>query len=324
MKKQVLSLIGLVAAFSSLAAQSQSQTFTSSGIFVVPAGVTQITVEMVGAGGDGGFNGGGGGGGGGYAKGSYSVTPGNSISIDVGIGGGGPNAGSTNIAVLSITAFGGDNGTSVGNPNIGGGGVGGGATGGTMANFSGATGGGGYYTYFGGGGGGAAGPSGFGNNGGNTIVWSGQCITPGGALGTSGGAPGGDGGKGAGFTDMNCNVSDPAGNGLTYGGGGGGGNGNGGNPGTGAGGICIITWLSTGIDNASPVPTVSVSPNPFTDKIQIQHSKGNENYELMNANGQLIWSGKNIGDQNFAELNTGVYFLRITGDTGVRTEKLVK
>jgi hypothetical protein len=39
-------------------------TFTSSGQFIVPAGVDTITVEMIGAGGNGASNGGGGGGGG--------------------------------------------------------------------------------------------------------------------------------------------------------------------------------------------------------------------------------------------------------------------
>jgi hypothetical protein len=57
-----------------------------------------------------------------------------------------------------------------------------------------------------------------------------------------GGAPGGAGGKGAGFTDVNCNITDPAGNGVNYGGGGGGGNGNGGIPGTGTGGYVLISW----------------------------------------------------------------------------------
>jgi len=38
-----------------------------------------------------------------------------------------------------------------------------------------------------------------GSNGGNTIPWTGICVTPGGASGAGGGAPGGAGGKGAGL-----------------------------------------------------------------------------------------------------------------------------
>src|SRR5690606_30987485 len=53
---------------------------------------------------------------------------------------------------------------------------------------------------------------------------------------------GGDGGKGAGFTDANCNVTDPAASGMLYGGGGGGGNGIGSTPGSGYSGYALISW----------------------------------------------------------------------------------
>lgn len=68
----------------------QNQTFTSSGTFTVPAGITTITVECWGGGGAGGGNtsnsvfGGGGGAGGAYAKKSISVIPGNSYTVTVG------------------------------------------------------------------------------------------------------------------------------------------------------------------------------------------------------------------------------------------------
>jgi hypothetical protein len=276
--KKTCTLLCLALTGTVLLAQTTSQSFTASGTFVVPAGVTSITVELVGAGGSGGGNGGGGGGGGGYASGIYAVIPGDSFSVDVGTGGGGPNAGSTNISALGVTAYGGDNGTSVSNPNVGGGGAGGNANGGTIANNTGGDGGGGYWTYFGGGGGGAAGPLSNGTSGGNTIVWSGVCQTPGGASGAGGGAPGGAGGKGAGFTDANCNVSDYAAPGVNYGGGGGGGNGNGGPAETGAGGYAIITWLSTGISPVSANENLLVSPNPFTGFITVQNTTGDEWY----------------------------------------------
>lgn len=311
-----LSVIGLNA-------QSGSQSFTAAGTFVVPAGVTTITVEVVGAGGYGGGNGGGGGGGGGYASGLYTVTPGDSIYIQVGTAGGGPNGGATHIAQLNLTAFGGDNGGIVANPNIGGGGIGGNAVGGNIANNTGGDGGGGYWTYFGGGGGGAAGPMGSGTAGGNTIAWTGICQTPGGAYGPGGGTPGGDGGKGAGFTDPNCNVSDPAGNGTNYGGGGGGGNGNGGVPGTGQGGYCYITWGPSGVTSYT-ASRVVVSPNPFTDKIQLQHAQGNERCQLMTSTGQIVWSGTNIQQQDFSALAPGIYLLQISSEDRVQTVKMVK
>ena len=228
--------------FGSLFSQVQTYTVPGTYSFTVPASVTTLTLEVVGAGGSGGGNGGGGGGGGGYAKGIYTVTPGAVLSVNVGTGGGGPAGGTSNVGSL-ISASGGANGTSVSNPTIGGGGAGGVGTSGTIANYTGGTGGGGYWTYFGGGGAGAAGSVSNGTNGGNTIAWTGVCQTPGGSAGTGGGAPGGGGGKGAGFTDSGCNVTNPSAGGSNFGGGGGGGNGNGGAAGTGAGGYCQITWL---------------------------------------------------------------------------------
>ena len=78
-----------------------SQTFTATGSFTVPAGVTSITVECWGAGGGGGGASttnpcaGGGGGGGSYARSIISVTPGNSYTVTVGTAGTAGAAGAT-------------------------------------------------------------------------------------------------------------------------------------------------------------------------------------------------------------------------------------
>jgi hypothetical protein len=66
-----------------------TQTFTSSGTFTVPAGVTEITVELWGGGGSGGNvqGGSGGGGGGAYTRAVLTVAPGNSFTVTVGGGG---------------------------------------------------------------------------------------------------------------------------------------------------------------------------------------------------------------------------------------------
>lgn len=234
-------LVLLIAIGTKSYSQTGSQSFTTSGVFTVPADVTVLTIELVGAGGSGGGNGGGGGGGGGYASGVYYVVPLADYIVTVGTAGGGASGGTTSVGTL-ISATGGENGTWVPNPNLGGGGTGGVGSNGTIANRIGGLGGGGFWTYFGGGGGGAAGSVSDGFAGGNTITWTGNCLTPGGAKGLGGGVPGGNGGKGAGFTDSNCNITDPAGNGENYGGGGGGGNGNGGGAGTGNGGYVLITW----------------------------------------------------------------------------------
>lgn len=241
MKKTILILLFALASHTGIS-QSGSQVFTASDAFTVPETITKITIEVVGAGGTGGINGGGGGGAGGYANGEYIVTPFSVLQVTVGTGGDGGIIGTTSVDQL-IAASGGENGFSVSNPNLGGGGVGGVGSGGNILNRTGGTGGGGYWTYFGGGGGGAAGAASNGSNGGNTIVWNGSnCLTPGGTGGISGGTPGGNGGKGAGFIDAFCSTSNPADAGSDYGGGGGGGNGNGGSPGAGANGYCRITW----------------------------------------------------------------------------------
>lgn len=301
---------------------SAQVTFTSSGPFMVPAGVTAISVELVGAGGNGASNGGGGGGGGAYASGTYTVVPGTSYSVVVGTGGSGL---ATIVGGLGIMAGAGGNATTVSNPNIGGGGAPGIAQGGDV-NHSGGLGGGGYYTYFGGGGGGAAGPTTNGGLGGSTIVWNGSnCLTPGGAGGSGGGAPGGDGGKGAGFSDPNCSVTNPAANGQSYGGGGGGGNGIGSAYGIGGGGYCRISWnTSTAIDQVTGATGSMIMMNPFTDRIAVRQPLGTEQYALLDATGRLIWSGRHIEEQDFSSLGTGAYVLRVTVGEAVRAFRLVK
>lgn len=318
MKKTLLSL-GL--AINSLLLLSQ--TFTSSGSFVVPASVTTITVQVIGAGGNGGGNGGGGGGGGGYAKGVYTVVPSSTIAVEVAAGGSGLISG---IPSLSIIVTAGGNGASVSNPNLGGGGNGGVGTGGTISNFTGGTGGGGYWTYFGGGGGGAAGPLGNGLVGGNTIPWTGICQTPGGDGGLSGGAPAGNGGKGAGFSDPSCNVTDPAAVGLNFGGGGGGGNGNGGGAMNGAGGYVSITWdaITTSINADNRIDTYKVYPNPFVDKIIVSSVSEKATYELTNALGQMVWKGSQIQKHNFMDINNGVYSLKIISENTIKQIRLIK
>ncbi len=180
-------------------------TYVNTGTynFIVPAGVTEVSAVCVGggggSGGTGSNRGGGGGGGGGLAYGTFTVTPGETLTVSVGVGG---LSGTSNSAMGSV---GGEsyirrNATTL----LSGGGGGGGrngsssATGGTSSGTErdgGGTGGaGGRYSYnnAGGAGGGGAGYSG---NGG------------GGAYGNSngGGGNGSGGGGGGGSTNSsNC------------------------------------------------------------------------------------------------------------------------
>jgi hypothetical protein len=209
--------------------QQGSATFINAGTFTVPSGVTQVTIEVLASGGQGGLYGGGGGGGGGFAKGVYSVIPGSILSIK------------TYYDTCSVKPFlyatrgeDGKHAFDVNNPSKGGkGGIG---WGGNLINSYGGDGGSGTPYYYGGGGGGAAGISGNGFNGANapasipSASWTGS---PGGA---GGGGLAGSGGRGAVLNYFNNAI-----HATTYGAGGGGGYSSGG-VGSSAHGYCHISW----------------------------------------------------------------------------------
>lgn len=293
----------------------QGVVLTQTGPWTVPAGVDTITVQLIGPGGNGGTNGGGGGGGGGYARRVYAVTPGTTYSFVVGTGGSGMG---TIAGGLGLIAEAGENGTSVPNPNLGGGGAGGAGIGGDV-NYTGGNGGGGYWTYFGGGGGGAAGPSQNGGNGGNTIVWNGNnCLTPGGAGGTSFGLPAGAGGKGAGFTDNNCTVTDPEGNGGMYGGGGGGGNGIGSPGGVGGDGVVFINWNGSNVV-AEPNALESMTAAFIDGQLVVRGAPTGALCTLVDARGALVWNG---APNAFAgDVPAGVFALSVKAG---KEEKVVR
>lgn len=177
----------------SLAAMAQEAvtvTFTSSGTFTVPVGVTEITVEAWGGGGGGGGSssnrdGGSGGGGGGYTKGTLSVGENQVINFTVGAGGSGASAGNNKggdggqSKFLTLVANGGTGGWG----NRGTAGTGGSASGGTI-NITGANGSTGGNSGGNGGAGANGGAGGNGNTDGN---------------GSAGQAPGGGGGGGEAF-----------------------------------------------------------------------------------------------------------------------------
>lgn len=164
-----------------------TETFTSSGSWVVPCGVTSVQVEVWGGGGAGGAGlsatGGSGGGGGGYVINTLSVTPGSTINYTIGAGGAGNKTGTGDPGGNStwdggtITANGGTGGAA----NGGAAGTGGSGSGGSVTSGStGATG---------------AGTGGNGGDGGNAASTGG----PGGTSGNNGDpgvVPGGGGGGG--------------------------------------------------------------------------------------------------------------------------------
>ena len=172
-----------------------SVTYTTSGIFMAPAGVTSVQVECWGGGGAGGgrtgsVGCGGGGGGGAYTLATgVPVVPGTVYTITVGLGATGTNnsgsggGASSAFLVSTVTANGGGGGTNGGTAGLGG-------TGGTYNGGNGAE---GHFGDHGGGGGGSAGTASNGNPGTEAT----------GASAVTGGGPGGNGrtgGYGNGFS----------------------------------------------------------------------------------------------------------------------------
>lgn len=216
--------------------------FTSAGTsdWVVPAGITSVTVKAWGAGGGGGggsTNGDGGdGGGGGFIQSTLSVSAGQTLSVTVGSGGtggtfssggsgsnsgdGGGGGGYSRIVRSGSTLLvaaggagggGGDNSSS--SPG-GQGGAGGGSTGQTGGSSGNA----------GGGGGGTSGSGGAGGTGGNNSGSSGSSLQGGdGADGRSNNGTDGSASNGASPGGGDGGIGDSNGNGYGAGGGGGGG-----------------------------------------------------------------------------------------------------
>lgn len=248
------------------ASTTTTATFTTSGNFTVPAGITTLAVECWGAGGGGaggglggGANSGGyGGGGGAYAKlNALPVTPGAVLPYVVATGGtgGAPNNLGTNGGITSFNgtacrAYGGVAATSA---HLGTGGSAASSTG--DVKFSGGTG--GSATGSGGSGAGSsAGPGTGGNNGANN---TGSGTAAGGATVTGGGA-GGAGGS--------ANNNGTAGTAPGGGGGGGGGGASAGNGGNGARGQVRVMYT------AGRSLVASISPTAGTDAFGNSYPQG--------------------------------------------------
>lgn len=178
----------------------QTLYLTSGSTWAVPNNWNNAAnkIEVIGGGGSGWVNGGAGGGGGGYSSiTNLTLTPGSTISYNVGLGGNGSAGGDTwfnggSLSGASVSAQGGAIET-----NLAGGPGGQASSGIGTTKYSGGYGGVGRYA--GGGGGGAAGPHGNGGNGGNSggITLYQANENGGGGAGADGGSIGGDASSGA-------------------------------------------------------------------------------------------------------------------------------
>lgn len=86
----------------------------------------------------------------------------------------------------------------------------------------------------------------------------------------------------------------------------------------------VIPCITSGINDEVQKSNLSVFPNPFSSKIQLENATGLENFQLLNSLGQTIWTGKNIEQQDFSQLQNGHYFLKVSTQTGQQTLKLIK
>ena len=292
--------LSLVSAAPASAAGNGSQTFGytgSSQTYTVPPGVSQIAVTGVGAPGGSGLEGlfGGGGAAGGVgstATAQVPVTPGETLTVDVG-GHGGNGADINTGAGGGIGSGGGTNGGPGGHGGTGGSGGGGGGGGGAttlydasgklllVAGGGGGGGGGGAVIGYNGGAGGTGGPQAGGGGTGGSGLDAGSGGSPQGGgrlLGQNGsGSPGstssgGGGGGGGGYTG-----GGGGGAGASGGGGGGGGAAGSsyveasaigtpsfGTAGTLANGEVIISWSPP-----ATTTTISASPNPSSSNVTI-------------------------------------------------------
>ena len=86
----------------------------------------------------------------------------------------------------------------------------------------------------------------------------------------------------------------------------------------------FIEKYTSGVGELINSTKLNVFPNPFTNKISLSNSTGTEGYELLNAVGQCVWKGKNIGNNDFSSLISGVYFLKVGLSNSIQTIKLIK
>jgi hypothetical protein len=55
---------------------------------------------------------------------------------------------------------------------------------------------------------------------------------------------------------------------------------------------------------------IQAYPNPFSTRIVVPASRSNEQLELSNGLGEIIYNGNSISTQDFSNLTQGIYFLK--------------
>jgi len=81
--------------------------------------------------------------------------------------------------------------------------------------------------------------------------------------------------------------------------------------------VCVKTksTIATSITSLDSRNTIEVSPIPFSNFIHIKNIHPGKMISLINLQGKIIYSGMEIEKQNFSNLTTGMYFLKIENST---------
>ena len=82
-----------------------------------------------------------------------------------------------------------------------------------------------------------------------------------------------------------------------------------------------------GINNVNDAASFEVYPNPAHESVTVSTSMNAQKVEVLNYLGQVIYSSS-VSSNNFtlnvANYADGVYFIRLSGDEGIATQKLIK
>ncbi|MFN4083877.1 MAG: T9SS type A sorting domain-containing protein [Bacteroidia bacterium] len=87
----------------------------------------------------------------------------------------------------------------------------------------------------------------------------------------------------------------------------------------------LTTPITTSISETQSSEIKNLAyPNPFSNNIQFMDITGVEYFVLSNSIGQIIWTGKNIEQQDFSNLQNGLYYLTAFYYNRHQTLKLIK
>lgn len=91
--------------------------------------------------------------------------------------------------------------------------------------------------------------------------------------------------------------------------------------------VSNVSECAVGINDVDNVTSFEVYPNPAHETVTVSTTMNAQKVEVLNYLGQVIYSHNVSGNTftlNVANYADGVYFIRLTGDEGIATQKLIK